>query len=99
MENKDENIKETISKYWRYVQKEYKLMKILGTGTFGQVIHCKHRKTKEEVAIKFIKGELNSTQKVRNLIREISVLRQLSAMENNYFTTKLHDVIVAKKKH
>ena len=40
---------------------------------------------------------MDSSGKVRNIIRELSILR-LSAMENNFFTTKLHQVIVANKK-
>ena len=58
MEKND--IKGKICKQWKYANKEYKLMQILGAGTFGQVIHAKHRQSKKEVAIKFIKGELNS---------------------------------------
>ena len=50
-------------------------MKILGSGTYGQVVYCLHRKTKKEVAIKFIKGKFDEKQRVRNLIRELSILR------------------------
>ena len=47
MEKKDsDSIKSKICKQWKFATKEYKLMKVLGAGTFGQVIHSKHRKTK-----------------------------------------------------
>ena len=94
---KEEKSMDKISKYWKYAKAEYKLLKVLGAGTFGQVVFGKHRVTKKEVAIKFIKGDLDSHQRIRNLIRELSILRQLTAMKGNFFTTKLHDVILANK--
>ena len=99
MENSTTNIKDKLCKYWKYASKDYKLLKIIGSGTFGQVVYSKNRKTNQEVAIKFIQGKFDSNQKVRNIIRELSILRQLSAMKDNFFTTKLHDVIVAKRIH
>ena len=37
---------------------------------------------------------------MKNLVRELSILRQLTQMSNNIFTIKLHDVILpAKSKH
>ena len=86
-----------LNTYWKYVQKTYKLRQVLGNGTFGEVVKGKHRETKKEVAIKFIKGRLNTQPKVRTMIRELSIMRQLSSMRDNFFTVKLLDVIVAVK--
>ena len=75
MENEEDNIKDKLCKHWKQVKQEYKLMKVLGAGTFGQVVYAKHRKTEKKMAIKFITGKLDSAGKVRNLIRELSILR------------------------
>jgi serine/threonine protein kinase len=37
----------------KIVAKNYKLIKKLGSGAFGQIWMAEHQKTKEEVAIKF----------------------------------------------
>ena len=47
MEKTDkDSLKNKICKQWKFATKQYKLMKVLGAGTFGQVIHSKHRVTK-----------------------------------------------------
>ena len=53
---KEDKPMDKLSKYWKYAKEEYKLLKVLGAGSFGQVVHGKHRDTKKDVAIKFIKG-------------------------------------------
>ena len=40
---------------------------------------------------------MDSASEIRLLIRELSIMRQLSEMEDNYYTTKLLDVVVACK--
>ena len=67
--------KENLSKHWKYVNKDFKLIDVLGEGTFGKVIHAKRRTTKQEVAIKFVKCDLTNTLACRNLIRELGILR------------------------
>ena len=52
--------KDKISKKWSFVKDDYKIIRILGSGTYGQVTYCKHRVTQQKVAIKFIKGNIKS---------------------------------------
>lgn len=64
-----------LSKHWRALKEDYKLLKVLGAGTFGKVVLAKHRVTKQEVAIKFIETKFNKQTECRNIIRELSILR------------------------
>lgn len=43
MDKNAESMKDKICKYWKYTNKQYKLQKILGAGTFGQVVYAKDR--------------------------------------------------------
>jgi serine/threonine protein kinase len=47
------------------------------------------------VAIKYIKGLMKNDEHAKMAVREITILRKLSLIKNNIFTTKLHDVILA----
>ena len=84
-----------MTKHWRAVKENYKLLKVLGAGTFGKVVLAKHRTTKQEVAIKFIATTFDKQSECRNVLRELSILRQLTAMKENIFTSKLKEVVVA----
>jgi serine/threonine protein kinase len=46
---------ETLDPIWKHLKPNYKLLKIVGQGTFGTVVQAMHRKTGIEVAIKLIK--------------------------------------------
>ena len=51
-----QNSKEgSLKPHWNLIKDEYKLVSILGEGTFGQVIRAQQRITKEQFAIKCIK--------------------------------------------
>ena len=80
---------------WQVVKPDYKLLSVLGQGTFGQVVHGMHRKSRTNVAIKFIKTKFNNQVECKNILRELSLLRQFSEMKGNIFVTKLLDVILA----
>ena len=69
-----------LEKEFNYVKKKYKLLSDLGQGTYGKVLLAKHRDTKQHVAIKFIKTDFKNSIMCRDLIREISILRQLSEL-------------------
>ena len=58
--------------------------------------YATQNKTNKDVAIKFIKCDVKHNGYCRVLIRELSILRQLSAIKRNIFTAKLIDVIVSK---
>lgn len=57
---------------------------------------CKaqHKTSGKIYAIKLIKDAFKSDYHARKTIREVSILRQLSAMKGNVFTTKLYDIII-----
>ena len=83
---------------WAEVKNDYKLKKIIGEGTFGQVRSAKCLKTGEYVAIKLIKNAFDDPFEARKTIREIEILKTLSTKKSNVFTTKLIDVIVPADK-
>ena len=49
--------------------------------------------TNECYAIKLIKEPFETPYRARQLLREIKLLRKLSEMESNIFTTLLHDIL------
>jgi serine/threonine protein kinase len=81
--------------HWDYVKKDYKLKEHVGSGTYGCVYKAKHRHTKQVFAIKYIKDFMKSDQHAKMVVRELVILRKLSKMKNNIFTTKLRDIVLA----
>ena len=79
---------------WNFLSKEFTFMSVLGTGTFGQVVRAKHNATNLDVAIKFINTDFDQINQCRNVLREISILKQLSGMADNIFTNNLLDIII-----
>jgi len=67
------------------VLKDYKPKAVVGKGAFGQVIRAKHRTSKKEVAIKMIEVDSNPLV-IHKVIREVSIMKQLSAMKKNCHT-------------
>ena len=67
--------KEKLSSHWKVIKEEYKLLDVLGEGTFGKVIKARVRTTGNLVAIKFIKADFTSINHLRNLVRELQILR------------------------
>lgn len=56
----------------------------------------KHRETGKEYAAKLVKNVMGSKQHARMVARELIILRKLSKVKSNIFTTKLRDVLVPK---
>jgi|TARA_B110001450_G_C17528093_1_gene443468 serine/threonine protein kinase len=83
----------TLSPTWKYAQNDYELIKLIGIGSYGEVVHAKSRATGQEVAIKLINGAFKNSYDTKKIVREIQILRQLSQMPNNQFTTKIFDII------
>ena len=82
---------------WKPLQKEYKLTKMLGQGSYGLVIKGKNRETLQEVAIKKIKCDFKNLKQIKYVMREITILRQLTKMDGCVFSPKLYDIIVPEK--
>lgn len=64
-----------LDKEWKILRTDYKLLKKIGSGTFGEVIQAKHRATGTACAIKLIKTDLKTQVDCRNLYRELTILR------------------------
>jgi mitogen-activated protein kinase 1/3 len=73
------------------------LLKIIGQGTYGTVVEAKHRGTGIKVAIKLILADLKTQVQCRNIIRELTILRQFTQMKNNIYVTKILDVILQQE--
>ena len=82
----------SLSRKWYALKQDYKLIEVLGVGSFGEVLRAKHRKSGKDVAIKFMKTRKNCIVTSRYIIRELSLLRQLKLLPNNVFTTELYDI-------
>jgi serine/threonine protein kinase len=96
MDKKNDN-KERLSSQWKLIRDKYKLLDVLGEGTFGKVIKARVRETGKLVAIKFIEADFTAINPIRNIIRELQILRQFTQMKDNIFTTKLLDIKLASK--
>lgn len=70
---------------------------MLGEGSFGQVMKATHKKSGQEFAIKLVRNTFNDQYSARKIVREVGILRKLSKMKGNLFTTKLYDVIIGEK--
>lgn len=73
------------------------MLKIIGQGTYGTVVEAKHRGTGIKVAIKLILADLKTQVQCRNIIRELTILRQFTQMKNNIYVTKILDVILQQE--
>jgi serine/threonine protein kinase len=81
---------------WKELNDEYEVIKLLGYGAFGQVMKARNRVTEEIVSIKLMHGCFKTIQRARMLLRELMILRKLTEMEDNIFTTKIYDIILPK---
>ena len=79
---------------WDHVTSKYQLLEKLGQGTYGQVRKVKHIASGKIYAIKLIENCFNDEYSARKAVREIKILRQLSVMNKNVFTTRLHEIIL-----
>ena len=95
--DKKQDAKERLSSQWKVIRDKYKLLDVLGEGTFGKVIKARLRDTGKLVAIKFIEADFTQINPIRNVIRELQILRQFTLMKENIFTTKLLDIKLASK--
>lgn len=82
--SKSEFIKE-----WQVVLKDYDPIKVLGTGSYGQVIEAEQKKTKKKVAIKRISSLFEDVIDTKRILREITLLRFMK----NQFIVELLDIM------
>jgi serine/threonine protein kinase len=70
----------------------------MGNGTFGVVMKAQDRTTGETVAVKHITNVFTHCYGFKKVMREIQILRELTKMKGNFFTTKLIEVLVPSNK-
>tara|TARA_B110000285_G_scaffold111603_1_gene126630 strand:+ start:55 stop:231 length:177 start_codon:yes stop_codon:yes gene_type:complete len=56
-------------------KKDFKLREVMGKGSYGTVIKATLRETKKSIAIKKIKCSFKDIDKMKYILREISILR------------------------
>lgn len=95
MENSQSHSK--LPKIWKQVKKDYKLIEIIGQGSFGTVVKAQTRVNRKYVAIKLIEGITKTSYTARKVLREVYILTQLSLKESNIFTSKLLDLIIPEE--
>ena len=66
----------------------------MGQGSYGFVVKAMHKETKQLVGIKLMKNIFGDVYQARKTLREIKILRKLSRIPNNLFTTQLLDIIL-----
>jgi mitogen-activated protein kinase 1/3 len=83
---------------WSIVKKRgYTVIEGVGSGTFGQVFSAQHPRIGVIVAIKCIRINPADFRMCLSVLREISILRQLSTLTPCTFTTRLFDVFMDSK--
>jgi mitogen-activated protein kinase 1/3 len=59
------------------VGRDYELIKLLGSGSYGAVASALHKPTGKKVAIKQMKGLFDDEIDCKRILREIYILKQL----------------------
>lgn len=85
---------ESMDAAWQVIADRYDIHKILGQGTFGTVVSATHIETKTEVAIKLMKQTFRDQFNAKKIVSEIEIMRKLTSVKGNCFTTKIFDVIL-----
>ena len=72
---------------WDELQSTYEIIESLGKGAYGTVVKAKSLKTGQVVAIKLIQDIQKDAYMMRKVIRELFILRKLSEIKSNVYTT------------
>ena len=82
---------------WKTVSKDYKIVDVIGQGSGGQVVKAMNRQSKTVVAVKRIECGFDNLQYMKYILREISIMRQLSSIKDNSYTPMLYDILIPEK--
>ena len=72
----------------------YSIDSLLGKGAYGQVVAATCQISGERVAIKYMTDFMDCEYSCVKVIREIQIMKELSAMSKNSFTAKIKDVFI-----
>jgi mitogen-activated protein kinase 1/3 len=61
----------TLAPIWRHALTDYEFIKLIGQGSYGEVVQAKHRNSGKEVAIKLIHNIFKSEYDSKKIVREI----------------------------
>ena len=81
---------------WESISNKYKVVSTIGQGTYGKVVKAEHIKTGTVVAIKKIEYNPQDQVAVKHINREIWIMKVLSEINENIFTTKLYEVLYSE---
>ena len=82
-----------LNKCWKTITPKYKIKEFIGKGVFGEVVKAQNRLTKQIIAIKMMKINLNNMEDCKIILRELQIMEQFTLMKENIFTTKLIEII------
>ena len=85
--------KKPVATIWSNVASKYEIIKPIGSGSYGEVFRAICKKSRRQVAIKLIRDLFCDTYQTRKIISEIQILRELTHIRGNSFSTPLIEVI------
>ena len=74
------------------VGSDYEIIKLLGSGSYGQVVSAIHKPTQTKVAIKKMDGVFEDEVDCKRILREVTILRRL----RHQYVVELFDLIKPK---
>lgn len=83
---------------WSHVSRDYQVEQELGRSKSTKVYMAKCKLTGGHVAIKLIQNVFKNRDTLKNTLRELQIMHELSKMDGNIFTVKILDVILPVNK-
>ena len=62
---------------WQHIDQEFNVVKLLGKGSFGQVVEAEHKALRLKVAVKRIETSYVDLVDAKRVLRELTILSSL----------------------